>query len=141
MNYNQSGLDVGGFGSNPRHVVLVFGSLFAVVLGVIVGRQMSTEALAVVVGIVCGVAASIPTALLLAAVLIRRNQVGAEGLADGRRQSKQPPVVVVQGDFGTQGLPAGPEAGYWPAPVSDQAVERQWQVVGGEDLLLESGQY
>jgi len=37
---------------------------FAVGLGVVVGYRMSSEAMAVVVGVVCGVLASIPMSLL-----------------------------------------------------------------------------
>ena len=141
MNHSQSGLDVGGFGGNPRHVVLVFGSIFAAALAVVVGRHMSAEAMAVVVGIVCGVAASIPTTLLLLVALNRQNPDGATGRQPQTGQRAQPPVVVIQGRGEAAGLPTGPRAGYWPAPMPGPAANRQWQVVGGDDLLLENGRY
>ena len=45
---------------------------FVVTLTVVVGNRMSTDAMAVVIGIVCGVGASIPTSLLIMAVASRR---------------------------------------------------------------------
>lgn len=141
MGYDHQGLDVGGFGGNARQVVLVLGAVFAAVLAVVVGRQMSTEAMAVVVGVVCGVAASIPTSLLLLVALTRRHreQPGRERQKTG--QGNYPPVVVVQGGGNPPGLPPGPQAGYWPAPIPSQAADRQWHVVGGDDLLLDEGRY
>lgn len=141
MNYQQSGLDIGGFGGNGRHVILVLGAVFAAVLAIFVGRQMSTEAMAVVVGIVCGVTASIPTSFLLLVVLTRRDREGTERRQRQTGQTNQPPVVVIQGGGAAPGLQAGPQAGYWPAPVPSSEAERQWNVVGGDDLLLEDGRY
>jgi hypothetical protein len=139
MDRSQSGLDVGGFGSNPKHVVLVFGSVLAAALAVAVGRQMSNEAMAVVVGIVCGVVASIPTTLLLLVALTRRNPQGFAGGQQQTGQREQPPVVVIQGRDAAPGLHAGPPAGYWPAAMPGRTADRLWHVVGGDDLLLENG--
>jgi len=41
------------------------GLVFAVTLAIIVGKQMTTEAMAVVIGVVYGVAAGIHTSVLL----------------------------------------------------------------------------
>lgn len=141
MEDEHQGLDVGGFGGNAKHVVLVLGAVLAAVLAVVVGRQMSTEAMAVVVGVICGVAASIPTSLLLLVPITQRNreQPGAE-----RRRTSQgnhPPVVVIQGGGSPPGLPSGSQAGYWPAPMPGPPADRQWHVIGGDDLLLDEGRY
>lgn len=48
-----------------RFVLLILGLAFVVTLAVIVGQRLSAEAMAVMVGVVAGVAASIPTSLLV----------------------------------------------------------------------------
>jgi len=123
-----------------KQVGVVLLMVFAAVLAVIVAKQMSTEAMAVVIGVVCGVAASIPTAVLLLVVLTRRDR---QRLEDGERHSARgnyPPVVVIQGGA-PQALPQGPQAGYWPAPPPEPGLRREFHVVGGDELLLDDGQY
>jgi hypothetical protein len=137
MDRSESGLEIGG-GPGLRQAMVVLGVVFAGVLGVVVAKQMSAEAMAVVVGVICGVAAAIPTSLLLLVVLTRseRRRLDEE---DRRRRSTQgayPPVVVIQGGA-PQSLPAGPQAGFWPSPAPGPLADRQWQVVGGEDLVEE----
>jgi hypothetical protein len=107
-------------------------------LGVVVAKQMSTEAMAVVIGVVCGVLASIPTSVLLLVVLIRKDRKQPED-GDRRRDAAQmPPVVVVQGGV-PQSLPAGSQSGYWPTPPPGPMGSRQFHVVGGEDLFSDEG--
>lgn len=48
---------------------------FGVTLAVIIGQRMSTDAMAVVIGVAVGVAASVPTSLLLVALLRRERSV------------------------------------------------------------------
>ena len=45
-------------------------------------------------------------------------------------------VVVVQGG-GQSALPPGPQAGYWPMSTPAPAASRQFQVLVGDDLLLD----
>ena len=54
-----------GLGVSVKQASVALGLVFAVTLAVVVGKQMSTEAMAVVVGVVCGIAAGIPTSVLL----------------------------------------------------------------------------
>ena len=127
-----------GDGVALKQVGVAIGLVFAVTLAVIVGKQMSTEAMAVVIGVVCGVAAGIPTSILLVVALTRRERRRAED-ADAERQARQgscPPVIVIQGGA-PQALPPGPQSGYWPSPVPWQPARRDFHVVGGDDLLLE----
>ena len=140
MEHEERGLDLRGFGTSLKQVSAVLGIIFAVVLAVVVGKQMNTEAMAVVVGVVCGVAAGIPTSLLLFLVLSRREQQRSEGPERRARQGAYPPVVVIQGG-GSPGLAPGPQAGYWPMATQGPQVNRQFQVVGGDDLLMEDGRY
>ncbi len=140
MDWDERVTDSDGFGRGARQVAAVLGTVFAVTLTVVVGKQMSSEAISVVVGVVCGVVAGIPTSMLLLVVLTRREQKQVDEV-ERVRQGDYPPVVVVQGSGGTHGLPQGSQAGYWPAPMPGPSVDRQFQVVGGDDLLLDERRY
>jgi hypothetical protein len=110
------------------------GLTFVVVLALVVAKQMSTEAMAVVIGVVCGVLASIPTSVLLLVVLIRRDGQRQEEVSRRRDASRSQPVVVIQGGV-PQALQQGPQPGYWPSPPPGPSASRQFRVVGGDDLL------
>jgi hypothetical protein len=112
---------------------------FAVTLAIIIGQRMSTDAMAVVIGVGCGVLASIPTSLLILAVSGRR------GEREVRQQRRDyPPVVIVN--------PANNQPGYlqrfdglttrppFQAPLI-QGQERQFRVIGDEDVVLDEGRY
>jgi hypothetical protein len=123
---------------NAKQVTVALAMVFGVALTVVVVKEMSTEAMAVIIGVVCGIAAGIPTSVLLLLALTRRNrrqidETEQEGAYGARNY---PPVVVIQG--GTPpALPQGPQAGYWPAPQPGPRVSREFKVVGGDDLLLD----
>jgi hypothetical protein len=71
--------------------------VFAVTLAAIIGERMSTDAMAVVVGVAVGVAASVPTSLLLVA-LLRRDRAGgwrAEPPPSPTQQLQSPNVIVL----------------------------------------------
>lgn len=107
------------------------GLAFAVTLAVVIGTRMSPDAMAVVVGIVCGVLASIPTTAILVWVLRQRDkQIEAQfGQRGGFGQ--YPPVVVVngQGHNGANGSypPSALPAGTAPLGV------RNFKVIGQEN--------
>lgn len=72
---------------------------FGVTLAVIVGQRMSTDAMAVVIGVAVGVAASVPTSLLLVALLRRERAEGSRGETPPAPapypQQFQPPNLIV----------------------------------------------
>ena len=142
MRDRDRGLDVGvgGMGLGIRQALLVVGLIFAIALAIVVGKKMSAEAMAVVVGVVCGVAAAIPTSILLLVVFTRRDRQQLDEMETRSRQHGSPPVVVIQGGA-PQALPPGPQAGYWPAAQPGPAVNREFHVVGGDDLLIDDGRY
>jgi len=121
-----------------RQTIVVIALGFAVTLAAVVGIRMSTEAMAVVVGVVCGVAAAIPMSLLLLAASLRRQSSPDEAAcgSQGARHPAYPPVVVIQG-----GQPVSSWSnGSFPAPLqvpfgdtSWQAAPRQFRIVGEED--------
>lgn len=114
-------------GSGLRQVVVLLAVAFLVVLGITVGTRMSSDALAVLVGVVAGVAASIPTALLLMAVTRRREEERPEPMEE--RYRAQPPVIVVAPGSAPQSLPQYPA--YQPYQQLP-ARQRQFRVMGHE---------
>ncbi|HSR33482.1 MAG TPA: hypothetical protein VLY63_23190 [Anaerolineae bacterium] len=115
-------------------ICLLLGLVFAVTLAVVVGKRMSAEAMAVVIGVVCGIAAGIPTSVLLLLAISRREQQQFERAGQQARVRALPPVVVIQGSSPEELLP-GRDAGYWSASALGPAVQRQFDVVGGDDLV------
>ena len=120
-----------------KRLVTIVAAAFVVALAVVIGIRMSAEAMAVVVGVVCGVLASIPTSLLLIWALRRgsNGRSGAESHAGNGMMPHYPPVVVVnpgQGmsPYGPSPLP--PERGL-PVPTGP----RTFKVVGEEETMLD----
>ncbi len=120
-----------------RLVWVLLGLAFVVTLAIIVGQRLSAEAMAVVVGVMAGVAASIPTSLIV--VWIATRSVGGRAEAVTRPAPEAPPaeprIVVVasplapaQAGYSLNGAMALPA--YAPVP-------RRFTVIGGADMLAE----
>ena len=125
-------------GLSARQVLVLTMLTFTITLAIVVGNRMSAEAMAVVVGMVCGVAAGIPTGLLFLFALCRHDRRRQEWEQGQAVRNGYPPVVVFQG--GTpQVLPAGPQAGHWLAQAPGPPVQRVFHLVGGDDMLLQDG--
>ncbi|MCS7259204.1 MAG: hypothetical protein NZ765_00275 [Anaerolineae bacterium] len=75
-------------------VILILGSIFCVALAVVVGSRMSVDATALVVGVACGVLASIPGSLLLIWASYRRDAM-LEAKRASQMNPQYPPIVVV----------------------------------------------
>lgn len=108
-----------------KKVVAIAFIAFAVTLAVIIGQRMSSEAMAVVIGVGCGVLASIPTSLLILAVSGRRGEREAW-------RPNYPPVVIVN--------PGNSQPHYLTPPLPTpltQPPERQFRVIGEEEMLDE----
>lgn len=102
---------------------------FCAGLGVIVGHRMSSEAMAVVVGVVCGVLAGIPTAVLILILMrTQRRQGPGAGLAQPQAQHYPPVIVVNPGgqQHPSDGIRASLSTAYSPA----DAVDGDWQSLG-----------
>ena len=114
-----------------KKYLLVGGTLFTVSLAIVMGTRMSADAMAVVIGIIFGLLASIPTTLMLVWVLRQRDkQLEAQfGQTAGRPFGQYPPVVVVNGQ-GTNGygLPSTPVL-----PTSAPTGSRNFKVIGQEN--------
>ena len=113
-----------------KKVAIVALLAFAVTLAVIIGKRMSTDAMAVVVGVACGVLASIPTSLLILTVSGRR------GEREVQQRRDYPPVVIVN--------PGNNQSRYLQPPFQaplNQEQERQFRVIGDEDAVLDGRRY
>ncbi len=121
-------------------------TLFLVTLAVVIGVRMNAEAMAVVIGVIFGVAASIPTSLVIVAVMSRRERhaaYGRNGATQRMRQEALPPsVVIVNPGNGGAASPYRP-SNYLPQPDAQWAQPaRQFRVVGDPDeALLDDGHY
>ncbi len=103
-----------------RYLLLIFVVVFAATLAVIVGEQLSSESLAVMVGVVAGVGASLPTSLLVLWFALRTAELRAVAEAPARMvyplEAPEPRIVVV-----TQRAPA-----YEAEPPEGRSVERPY---------------
>jgi len=109
---------------------LMWGAIaFGAALAVVVGVRLEKAALTVVVGLACGIGASIPTSLLIVGVLNRSNVKRQERHRD-LMAPPPPPVVVVTS-------PSAPPTGHpgnWPAEYTLPAPsQRQFSVIGEEE--------
>lgn len=113
-------------------IAIILGAAVATFTGVVAYR-LSSDALAMIIGVVLGLAALIPT-LLLAAVFLRRKQ---EDEGPKPMYQPQPPVIVVGGGFPSQMLPQqqsghlDPTQAMIPAPPAQQP--RQFRMMGYEE--------
>jgi hypothetical protein len=115
--------------------------VFAIALAVLIGTRMSSDALGMLVGVVCGVLASLPTSLVLVWALVRRTQ-GTSVEVGARQQmgsNSYPPVVVVNpgpgygvGNYGQPPLTSMDRNMMLPAG------QRSFKVVGDEETLLDN---
>ena len=110
---------------------------FVITLAVIVGTRMSTEAMAVLIGVVCGVAAGIPTSLLIVAATNRRSGDRAGLQPQHRYPRDSPPVVIIQPGQASATYPQLP----YLSSKSPTFGVRQFHVVGEEITEAASSPY
>lgn len=117
-----------------RWVVLVASTAFAMTLGVVVGQRLSTETMAVLLGVLAGALASIPTSLLVMWIAARH----------WLRPPPAPPAppaeprIVVVPNF--QPPPTAPAPPAYREPPRDlptmplpESSGRRFTIIGGED--------
>lgn len=119
---------------NSGRCFLIVALVFGAALAIVVGARMSAEALAVVVGIVCGVAAGIPTVLLLMSLMGPGDRQPRDLDRRDAPYGASPPVVVIQGGA-SQCLPPGQQAAYWPVSMQGTPAIQDSQLAGDEALL------
>lgn len=118
--------------------ILLLGAIFAIAAAVLVTQKLSHDALALLIGLSCGVAAMLPT-IALGVIVWRRESARRHDQENAHRQLGQPyapPVIVVS----PQGLP-GNGYGQYPALSSSSQIngwspaagQRDFKIVGGVD--------
>ncbi len=118
--------------------------VFTAVLAITVGYRMSADAMAVVIGVVVGVLASIPMSAVILIITQRQRREEAEARWTPQRQT--PPVVVIQGGQMAQRpewLPQGAVSPFSQTPIYQAypvagvpaalgAPARQFKVIGDD---------
>jgi hypothetical protein len=110
----------------------VSGVVSITALSIVVGTRISADAMAVIIGIICGVLASIPTSVLLVWALRQRDrQLEMQTGGPYQRMGGYPPVVVVNGQ-GTNGYGSMMPP---PAPTLTATANgsRDFKVIGQEN--------
>jgi hypothetical protein len=111
-----------------RKTLIATALAFVITLAVVVGNRMSTEAMAVVVGVLCGVTAAIPMSVLILAASTRRVPDVGDRQGYGfpvTRSNGYPPVIVIQG-----GAPVGPVMQPPYLGSAAEPVARKFHIVG-----------
>jgi hypothetical protein len=104
-----------------KRTLLILGIVFTVTAVVVFGIRVSPDALAVVIGVILGVAAGIPTTLLVVYVWTRQQN----RLEKSQQMPPQPPVFVINaGDKTPQPFNTP------PALPPSQTNGRKWTVIG-----------
>jgi hypothetical protein len=114
---------------------------FGVALALLIGRRMSTDAMAVVIGVAVGVASSVPTSLLLVALLRRervlsslQGGVDSGGTLPRGQISGQLPSVVVLNASDLAGLRReAPQIPMPPVELVQDGGLRRLRVVGEDE--------
>lgn len=135
--YRDSYSDGGGRG---RRLAVLAGLVALALLGVVVAKRLSSDAIAVLVGVAAGVGASIPTALLLMAVTRRRDEEPERDHYRGERGQAAPPVIVVAPGSVPQVMSQFP--GAYAQQLPPASGQRQFRVMGydeEEGEVVESG--
>ena len=122
---------------------------FAITLAVVVGQRLSSEAMAVLLGVVAGVAASIPTSLIVVWIATRSLVSKVESAPRADPVRAEPRIVVMQQPAPASPptptpaayvYPASPSAAYpgwngapaYAAPVPNAPMSgRKFTVIGG----------
>ncbi len=114
---------------NARKVLALSAVGFSVALAVVVGNRMSAEAMAVVIGVVCGVMAGIPMSAVLFALSRRTRPVADESPAPAARL---PLLVMAPAPTHPPAVATWPGyyAPQYPAPAIP--APREFRIVGDE---------
>ncbi len=116
----------------PKGLVLI-GSVFAVALAVVIGNRLSNDSMAVLIGALCGISASVPACIGL---IIALKQNWGRAAVERDEESRyhypyaQPPVVVISPPQNHANAPA---PYFLPPQMNDGAYPaREFKIIGEE---------
>ncbi len=119
-----------------RTGLLIVSSLFAITLALVVGQRLSSQALAVVVGAVCGVSATLPVSLALLILASREWRRSERWEAPPTRGASAPPVIVYSPpQFNPAPYALGPAQPryYMPPETATPGMSRDFRIIGEEE--------
>ena len=108
-----------------RKTITITGITFGISLAAFVAYKLSVDALALMVGVVLGILATIPLSLLIIWMMSKQQAQWAASNRQSPQYSSQPPVIVVQ--------PSAATTSQSPASLPMPSGERYFKVVGGEE--------
>ena len=109
------------------------GGIFAVAGAVVGGSRIGPDAMAVIIGIICGMLASIPTSVILVWVLRQRDKQLETQYGQMRANGHYPPVVVVNGQGPNGNGYAAPAPALMNGGTTAPAGSREFKVIGQEN--------
>ena len=118
-----------------KRTLIAVAGIVVIALAILVGGKMSADAMAVVVGVVCGIGASIPTSLFMLLLMRRREEEPEE---QPRSMPQMPSIMIVNPGGGTISPYQQPPNQFLP-PFNGGA-PRQFHVVGSEGFDNGPGQ-
>jgi len=117
-----------------KRILMVLGIIFIVALCITIAKNLSSDAMAIIVGIICGIGASIPTSLLL--LFLTRREDAYEH-PEPRQNQQFPSVMIVTPPMGqfSQGNPymngMNSQGAYFPPPAGAPGfTPRQFHILG-----------
>ncbi len=105
---------------------LIIGLTFVMTLAVVFGFRASADAMAVVIGVILGVAAGIPTTLLMVYVMTRQQNK----LDKTSQTPPQPPVFVINAGDKQPYNSSNSFPPALPMPHASNQSGRKWTVIG-----------
>lgn len=118
-----------------RLAIFLIVMAFSVTLAIIIGTRLSDQALAVIVGVVAGVAVSIPTSLII--VWFATRSVSARTIREPEPRSESPRIVVVQPSPTPPLPPSLGDSRYYVPPPAPARERRKFTIIGGDETPLD----
>ena len=120
---------------NTRRVIFFALLAFAITLAIVVGWRMSAEAMAVVIGVIAGVAASIPTSLIIIWITLRGKPSAPPAPVRREPENDQSRIIVVNATPpNTSHYPPTLTPTSTPYPnLEPQRPQRRFTIIGGEE--------
>ena len=113
-----------------KRFFLIMSGLFMVSLAVTVALRMTSDAMAVIIGILLGMLATVPTSLVMFYMIRQRDHQPADPRT--HQAGHYPPVVVVNSPPYHHGYGAAPGFGSSPALLPAPGGERSFKIIGQE---------
>jgi len=129
-----------------KHVVragFIFGMItFGITLAIIIGQRLSSEAMAVLLGVVTGIVSSVPTSLLIVWIATRNIAKRIDEVAQmvtppaapapSPKEEPMPRVILMQQPAPVMNAYA-PQQGWAQAAASPMSPPRRFTVIGGNE--------